>query len=93
VVTPGPIAPARELYGAMLLERGLAKEALAAYEATLAKEPHRFAATIGAARAASKAGDAAKARQHYAALAALAAEADPIRPEVAEARAYMATAR
>lgn len=93
VVTPGPIAPARELYGAMLLERGLAKEALAAYEATLAKEPHRFAATIGAARAASKAGDAAKARQHYAALVALGAEADPVRPEVAEARAYMATAR
>ena len=41
-VTPGPLAPARELYGVMLLERGMAKEALAAFEATKAKEPNRF---------------------------------------------------
>ena len=54
VVTPGPLAPARELYGAMLLERGKAKEALAAYEAVLKKEPNRLAATVGAANAASK---------------------------------------
>ena len=33
-VTPGPLAPARELYGYMLLDRGMAKEALAAFEAT-----------------------------------------------------------
>ena len=52
--TPGPIAPARELYGAMLLERGMAKEALAAFEATLKKEPHRLGATLGAAKAAEK---------------------------------------
>jgi len=89
-VTPGPIVPARELYGAMLLERGMAAEALAAFEATLKKEPHRFGATIGAARAALKAGDAGKARAHYAAVVELAAEADPVRPEVAEARAYVA---
>ena len=41
-VTPGPLAPARELYGVMLLDRGMAKEALAAFEATKAKEPNRF---------------------------------------------------
>jgi hypothetical protein len=41
-VTPGPLMPARELYGAMLLERGMAKEALAAFEATLKKEPNRL---------------------------------------------------
>jgi hypothetical protein len=39
-VTPGPLAPARELYGVMLLDRGMAKEALAAFEATLKKEPN-----------------------------------------------------
>ena len=55
-VTPGVLAPARELYGAMLLERGMAKEALAAFEATLKKEPHRLGATIGAAKAAEKVG-------------------------------------
>jgi len=89
-VTPGPLAPARELYGAMLLERGMAKEALAAFEATLKKEPHRLGATIGAAKAAEKAGDAAKAKQHYAEAVALAEGADPVRPEIAAARAFVA---
>ncbi len=91
-VTPGPLMPARELYGVMLLERGLAKEALAAFEATLKKEPHRLGATIGAAKAAETSGDAAKARQHYAAVVALAENADPVRPEIAAARAVMAKA-
>src|SRR3979490_2572844 len=40
-VTPGVPRPARELYGVMLLERGMAREALAAFEAVLKKEPHR----------------------------------------------------
>ena len=92
-VTPGVPTPARELYGQMLLERGMANEALAAFEATLKKEPNRLGATIGAARAAGKAGDAAKARQHYAAAVALAANADPVRPEVVHARALMARAQ
>ena len=48
-VTPGPLAPARELYGQMLLERGMAKEALAAFEASKAKEPNRFHGYAGAA--------------------------------------------
>ena len=89
-VTPGVPTPARELYGAMLLERGQAREALAAFEATLRKEPNRLGATIGAARSADKAGDAVKARQHYAAAVALTEKADLVRPEVAEARAFMA---
>jgi hypothetical protein len=88
-VTPGVPKPARELYGLMLLDRGMAREALAAFEATLRKEPNRLGATLGAAKAAEKSGDAAKARQHYAAAVALAADADPVRPEVAEARAFV----
>ena len=74
----------------MLLERGMAKEALAAFEATLTKEPHRLGATLGAAKAAEQAGDAAKAKQHYAAAVALAEQADPVRAEVAQARAFLA---
>ena len=61
-VTPGVPKPARELYGVMLLERGMAKEALAAFEATLKKEPNRLGAYVGAAKAAEKSGDKAKAR-------------------------------
>lgn len=90
IVTPGALAPARELYGAMLLERGMAKEALAAFEATLSKEPNRLGATIGAAKAAEKSGDPAKARQHYANAVVLADGADASRAEVADARAFMA---
>jgi tetratricopeptide (TPR) repeat protein len=91
-VTPGPLAPARELYGAMLLERGMAKNALAAYEATLKKEPHRLGATLGAAKAGELLGDAAAARAHYAAAVALTEEADPVRPDIAAARAFLAKA-
>src|SRR5471030_2613927 len=60
-VTPGPPAPARELYGAMLLEQGKAADALPAFEATLRKEPNRLNALLGAAAAASAVGDSAKA--------------------------------
>jgi Tfp pilus assembly protein PilF len=91
-VTPGPLAPARELYGAMLLERGMTKDALIAFEATLKKEPHRLGATIGAAKAAEAMGDTGKARQHYAAAIALSEAADPVRPEIAAARTFMAKA-
>src|SRR6185295_2907185 len=41
-VSPGPLAPARELYGEMLLEAGKTKEALAAFELTMKKEPNRY---------------------------------------------------
>ncbi|MFY9992088.1 MAG: hypothetical protein WAL40_13835 [Rhodoplanes sp.] len=88
-VTPGPLAPARELYGAMLLDRGMAAEALAAFEATLKKEPRRLNATIGAAKSAEKLDDAAKAQQYYAAAVALTDNADPVRPEIAYARAFV----
>jgi Tfp pilus assembly protein PilF len=91
-VTPGVAIPARELYGTMLLERDMAKEALAAFEATMKKEPNRLGATLGAGAAAEKLGDAAKARQHYAAAVALTENADPVRPQIAQARAFVSTA-
>ena len=83
-VTPGPLAPARELYGVMLLDRGMAKEALAAFEATLKKEPNRLGTYVGAAKAASKAGDGAKAKEYTAKVNALTKNADTSRPEVQE---------
>jgi hypothetical protein len=73
----------------MLLERGMAKEALAAYEAVTGKEANRLGAMIGAARAAEKLGNAAKAREYYGKAVALAAEADASRTDVAEARAFL----
>jgi hypothetical protein len=89
-VTPGPLAPARELLGAMLLEQGKAAEALAAFEATLRKEPNRLNAVLGAAAAASAAGDSAKARQYFAAAAQQASDASVERADVIKARALAA---
>jgi tetratricopeptide (TPR) repeat protein len=89
-VTPGVPMPARELYGAMLLDRGMAGEALAAFEATLRKEPNRFNAVAGAAKAAERLGDEGKTREYYRKLAALASEADTVRPELVVARKYAA---
>jgi hypothetical protein len=88
-VTPGVPKPARELYGVMLLESGKPAEALAAFEATLKKEPNRLGATAGAAKAAEKAGDNAKAQEYYKKVVAIAGDADKSRTEVSDARAYL----
>jgi uncharacterized protein HemY len=89
-VTPGVPTPARELYGTMLLERGMPKEALAAFEAVMNKEANRLGAYVGAARSAEKLGDSAKAKQYYAKVVTLAGNADATRTEVADARAFVA---
>jgi len=88
-VTPGVPKPARELYGVMLLERGMANEALAAFAATLKKEPNRLGAYVGAAKAAEKSGDRSKARDYYQKIVAMAGAADASRTEVADARAFL----
>ena len=86
-VTPGPLAPARELVGEMLLEMNRPAEALAEFEATLKKEPNRFRALYGAAKSAALSGDREKARTHGASLLKVCERADtPGRAELAEAR-------
>jgi tetratricopeptide (TPR) repeat protein len=90
-VTPGPLAPARELYGFMLLDRGKAGQALAAFEATQAKEPNRFNGYAGAAKAAEGLGDPAKAKANYEKLLALASGSDSDRPTLAIARSFVAS--
>ena len=88
-VSPGPIAPARELLGEMLLEAGNAKEALAAFDATIMKEPNRFRGAYGAARAAEALGDKPAARKHYLQVLAITKGADAERPELRKARAFI----
>lgn len=86
-VTPGPIKPARDLLAKLLLELRQPAAALASFEAVLKKEPNRFRAELGAARAAKAAGQAALAATHYANVRRLTSRADrPGRPELAEAR-------
>jgi len=86
-VTPGPLAPARELLGEMLLELKEPAQARKEFEATLKKEPNRFRAVYGAARAASRMGDHVAARRYYDQLLKICERADkPGRPELADAR-------
>ena len=85
-VTPGPLAPARELYGFMLLESGRGKEALAAFEAVTKKEPNRFLALYGAGKAAEATKQPAKAKGYYRQIVEICADAAPDRPELVYAR-------
>jgi tetratricopeptide (TPR) repeat protein len=91
IVTPGPLAPARELYGAMLLERGMAAEALEQFEVVLQKEPNRFNAFAGAAASAERAGNTKEARAYSEKLLALAGDGESSRPALAAARQLLAT--
>jgi tetratricopeptide (TPR) repeat protein len=91
-VTPGPLAPARELLGEMLVEAGDAAGALQAFEDSIAKEPGRFRGAFNAGRAAEAAGDADEARRYYRMTLDIAAAADSPRTELAQARAYLAAA-
>jgi len=85
-ITPGPLAPARELFGEMLLEINQPAQALEQFEATLKKEPNRFRALYGAARAAQLSGNREASRKYYAELLKICEYADkPGRAEVLEA--------
>ncbi|MCP3370394.1 hypothetical protein [Bradyrhizobium cajani] len=88
-VTPGVAKPARELYGVMLFESGNAKDAFVAFEAALKKEPNRLGAYVGAAKAAEKSGESAKAHEYYSKVVAIADAADSTRTEVTDARAFL----
>jgi tetratricopeptide (TPR) repeat protein len=89
IVTPGRVLPARELLGQMLLELDRPAEALKEFEASQTREPNRFHGFAGAAEAAARSGDPAKAKQHYTRLIELVGEGSP-RPEVARAKTFLA---
>jgi hypothetical protein len=85
-VTPGPLAPSRELLGEMLLQINQPAQALAQFEATLKHEPNRFRALYGAGRAAQRKGDDETSRGYFRALLKVCEHADkPGRKELAEA--------
>ena len=85
-VSPGPLAPARELLGYMLLEADRPAEALVEFEATIKKEPNRFRGLYGGARAAEAAGQRARAIALYTQLLQVASEPDTSRAELQHAR-------
>jgi hypothetical protein len=90
-VTPGPLSPARELLGDMLLEMGEPGEALEQFEGTLKKEPRRFRSLYGAAHAAQLSGSRATSQKYFRELLRVCANPDkPGRAELKEARDALA---
>jgi tetratricopeptide (TPR) repeat protein len=85
-VTPGALLPPYEALGDLLMELERPNEALAAYEASLDVWPGRYRSILGAARAAAASGDDAASQRHYAELIEIAADGEPERPGVREAR-------
>jgi hypothetical protein len=90
VITPGPLAPAREQLAEMLLAADRPADALKEFEAVQQAEPNRFRALSGAGRAAELAGDLAAAKRYYGQVVELTASADASRPEIESARAFVA---
>jgi hypothetical protein len=86
-VTPGPFAPARELFAEMLMANNEPAKALVEFEANLKKEPNRFKSVYGAGRAAELSGNAEKAKTYYAQLVKICERGDkPDRTALAHAR-------
>jgi hypothetical protein len=86
-VTPGPLAPAGEQLGEMLLATNDARGALRQFEATLVREPNRFRTLYGAARAAAAAGDDAGAKRYFQRLVEMCSRAGtPVRDELQQAQ-------
>ena len=90
-VTPGPILPARELLGDLLLELSQPANALREYETSLQTAPNRFNSLYGAARSAELSGQRERARSYYAKLVEVSNLASGDRPELRQARTLLAS--
>jgi hypothetical protein len=85
-LTPGPLAPASELLGEMLLEMNEPAQALQQFEATLNKEPGRLRSLYGAAHSAQLSGSRETGQKYFRELLRVCGRADkPGRSEIAEA--------
>jgi hypothetical protein len=78
-VTPGPLIPAHELLGDLLLSLHHPADALVEYRTALTREPNRYHSVEGAAHAAAAAGDQEAAASYGQQLEALARRLPPRR--------------
>lgn len=88
---PIPVIPAPELLGEVLLGLDRPAEARQAFAQALARNPNRTRSVLGSARAAVRLGDADGAREYYRQVLANYDGADPVLPEIEEARAALAS--
>jgi hypothetical protein len=82
--------PMRELLGEMLVGMNEPAKALKEFEVSLQSARNRYRGLYGAAKAAERSGDREKARRYYERLVAVCNYADTERPELAEAKTYLA---
>jgi tetratricopeptide (TPR) repeat protein len=82
--------PMRELLGELFLGLNDPAQALKEFEASFQAAPNRFRGFYGAAKAAERLGDQERARAYYEKLITLCSEADTERPELTEAKAFLA---
>jgi len=88
-MTPGPVIPARELLGDLLLELKQPAAALVEFEKSLKTSPNRFNAVYGAARAAEATGQNDSAKVYYVKLLELCGHS-PEGPELLHAKEFLA---
>ncbi len=89
-VTPGVPKPARELYGEMMLDSGMPKEALAAFEATLLKEPTGWAPLSALPGPPTRPATPPRPQGISPKVVAIGGDADKTRTEIDEARSFLA---
>ncbi len=82
--------PMRELLGELLLGMNKPAQALKEFEVSLQAARNRYRGFHGAAKAAERSGDRRKARAFYEKLVALCSRADSERPELTEAKSFLA---
>ena len=90
VAMENKVVPIRALLGELYLAAQMPQEALAEFEASQRTMPNRFRTIAGAATAARAVGSVEAAKRYYRALAGLAVNGDGRRPELAEAKTYLA---
>lgn len=88
-ISPGPIAPAREQVGELLLAMNRADDALHAFEEAIEKEAGRFRGLFGAGVAADAAGKPDKAREYFSRLLKICDNGDGDREELRHASVYL----
>jgi tetratricopeptide (TPR) repeat protein len=92
-VTPGPVLPARELLGELLMELDQPARALPEFEEVLRSSPNRFNAIYGAGRAAELCRDRKKATARYSQLLQLCGHTDAQRLELQNAQDFLEARR
>ncbi len=91
-VTPGPLIPAREQLGELLVALGRPAEGLVEFQTALTAAPNRFNGLYGAGIAARDAGKSDEARKYFATLVQMCVPGAS-RPELETARRYLEQSR